>query len=96
MERDTFYYRPTVNGIALKTLLSPLDVPDFRLGIGEAENLTPQPLIIYTDYVHGSDYSKVIRPSIGQTAYEDVNPDRQGQILSLDDFDTTSFWLGGM
>lgn len=95
MERNSFYYMPIINAIGLKTLSKVPDIPDYRLGIAEAEDLTPQPLIIYSDYVAGSDYSKIVRPAMEDMPFEDTNPDRLGQTLSINDFDTTSFWLGG-
>lgn len=94
MERNSFYYMPIINAIGLKTLSKIPDIPDNRLGIGFSEDLSPKPLIIYSDFVAGSDYNKIVRPAIEDVAFEDTNPDRLGQTLSLDDFDTTSFWLG--
>lgn len=41
-------YRQILNAVALSQIRRDPDIPDFHLMVGSAEDLTPQPITIYT------------------------------------------------
>lgn len=56
-------YRRFLNCIAKKELVKKPEIPDFKLMVGEAENLTPLPLVIYKKGI-----PKEVAPIVGNVA----------------------------
>ena len=44
-------YKQTLNAFALKQLNKPVQIPDYHLMVGSAENLEPLPIMITKQYV---------------------------------------------
>lgn len=44
-------YQECLNAHALAVLSKPIQIPDYHLMVGSAEELTPLPLMIYQDYL---------------------------------------------
>lgn len=67
------------------------DIPDFRLAIGAAEDLSSQPV-----RVRLSDAVKPTRAKVQELqSIDDVKIDGQGKLFSEDDFPKTGY-IGGM
>ena len=45
-------YRQTLNSFAFKQLSKPIQIPDYHLMVGSAEDLTPKDVVLYKNYVN--------------------------------------------
>lgn len=85
-------YRQFLNNIAYERLTTKADIPDFKLMVGSAENLTPLPTLIYRDYF-GADAKALIEPFKKMPA-EKVDPQLVGITYTPDDFVNNTIFLG--
>lgn len=83
------YYRSIANNIALHRLQRPIATPDYRLMVGEAEKLSPLPLLLYRDVP-----TKQAKALIPPAKRENVDIPLQGTTYTTDDFVNNTFWLG--
>lgn len=77
-------YRQILNMFGRKSLLKPVHVPDFDLMVGDAENLSSQPIILYEQAMPKQTYNAL--PNLSEMTYEEVQQDLASGKLSIDDF----------
>lgn len=84
-------YRQVMEAIALNQLTRPVQVPDYRLMAGTAEELSSQPIVAYIDFMPKSDYNMLPDPNL---SYEDVQDKLASGQLTVDDFFANTYQLG--
>lgn len=85
-------YRQYMNTIALKTKTKVAQIPDSHLMVGVAEDLTPQPVLVYKQYTNQA-YNQLTKP-LAQLPEEQVDNSLIGTVYTPDDFVSNTFWLG--
>lgn len=85
-------YRSIINRQALNVLTKIPDVPDFRLMVGNAEELHSLPILVFADYMPAN--TSAILPKTSELTYEEVQAQLATGKLSIDDFFTNTFPLG--
>lgn len=81
-----------INAHALKSLINPIETPDISLAVGEDENHTDIPVLIFTEQHLPVAMPEVV--PISHKSYEEVQRDGTGSSLALDDFETQNFNIG--
>lgn len=85
-------YRDILNRQGLNILKKPVQIPDSRLMIGHAEDLTPQPIVTYADYMPAN--VSALLPKTSDLSYEDVQGLLANGQLTIDDFFEGVYPLG--
>ncbi|MBZ4496129.1 hypothetical protein K9763_19515 [Clostridioides difficile] len=87
-------YRAIINNFAYNSLNNTPDIPDLHLMVGCAERLDSIPVLLFTDYFSPAVQNKAVVNAIDYTPWEKVNPDLQGEKITMEMFPTESFYLG--
>jgi hypothetical protein len=85
-------YRQILNGLAYTQVTKQAYIPDFRLGVDQAEELGSVPILIFTD-LYAPQQSPVIK-AWQNMSFEELAPDLKGAKTKMENFGTTSFYLG--
>lgn len=85
-------YRGTLNNIALGVLSTRLDVPDYHLMVGDAEDLSSKPVMIFADFMP-TQLAKNL-PKLEGMSYEDIQQNLASGKLTIDDFFTNVYPFG--
>lgn len=87
-------YRTILNGIALKVLTNPVDIPDYHLMIGTAENRSSVPLVISQTKIP----SKVAESleKLDSLSNESIEQAINDNMLEINDFNGNTAILAGM
>lgn len=85
-------YRNILNNIAFGVLAQPVQLPDYRLAIGNGEKLDSIPILIFTDYYLPQGKPMVI--PVSDMSFEQVSSNLTGAKLKQEDFPTKDFYLG--
>lgn len=85
-------YRRLLNMQGLRALAVPCQIPDYRLMIGNAEDLSPQPIMVFTDFMPQQVAQAL--PDVTDMSYEDIQQDLASGKLTIDDFFTNVYPLG--
>lgn len=86
------YYRSVVDAIALKTLQKRNDVPDYHLMVGDAEDLSSKPIMIFEEFMP-KQTAKYL-PNTSEMTYEDVQQNLASGKLTIDDFFANTYSFG--
>ena len=81
-----------LNGHALKSLLKPIDMPNVNLGVANDESHASVPLLIF-NFQHLPVAKPEMQP-LNQMPYESIQKIGSGASLTLEDFETDSFYVG--
>lgn len=85
-------YYNVLGGIALNQIKRQVDIPDVRLAVGVAEDLSNKPVII-----PNKPDKHMINPtfeSVNMMSYEKAKPNFEGLTLSENDFANDGFFIG--
>lgn len=85
-------YRQFLNKQGAKALLKSPDIPDFHLMVGEAEDLSSKPIMIYEN-VMPKQVAKYL-PRMEDMSYEEVQQNLASGKLTIDDFFSNVYPLG--
>lgn len=88
----TNMYRNIINAQGLKALRKPVNVPDYHLMVGNAECLSPLPILVYQDYMTAEVAN--ILPKTSNMSSEDIQADLKSGKLSIEDFFQNVYPLG--
>lgn len=92
MENIKYNYGAYLNGIALSIKTKVPQIPDYKLMVGSAEDLSSQPVLIYKD-VTNPTYNMLTK-QLANLPNDAVSEDLIGTIYEPDDFVNETFWLG--
>lgn len=84
-------YGGVLKNIALQTIDKPVQVPDYHLMVGTAEDLASQPIVTYVDFMPKNVYRNLPDPEL---SYEDVQQKLSAGQLTIDDFFQNVYPLG--
>lgn len=85
-------YRNIINRQALNVLSKSPQIPDNRLMVGVAEDLTPQPIVVFADYMPSN--TAALLPKTTDLKYEDIQNMLANGELTIDDFFQNVYPLG--
>ena len=84
-------YRNIINAIALRQIKKPVEIPDYHLMVGTAEQLKSQPIVHYVDFMPKSTYDNLPNPEM---TFEEVQQNLASGTLTIDDFFQNVYPLG--
>lgn len=85
-------YRGMLNAHAKACLPQVPDIPDCNLMVGSAELLAPLPVILYKNAI--PPQAIVAAKNLKDLTHEEVVAGMHAGVLSIDDFPSTSYYLG--
>lgn len=85
-------YKQLWNACALSCMPHRVQIPDFRLCIGDAERLESIPVLLFTDFSTGQGKPTTEKPY--QVPIERIGQTGDGNVISQDDFTTDEFFDG--
>lgn len=77
-------YKALLNAQALKILNKSVRVPDYHLMVGCAEDLEPQPIVVYQDFMP-TQMAQML-PDVDNMSYEEVQANLASGKLTINDF----------
>lgn len=86
------YYRGIIDNIGLNVRMKKVDIPDYHLMVGTAENLSSVPLILYNDF--NTPIPEPLQRPLEQLKNEDVRAKLSNEGFTVDDFVNNTFYLG--
>ena len=86
-------YRTFLNLMGLKTRAKQCDMPDFRLMIGTAEDLSSQPVMVYHD-LKTQNYKTLSDPLSKIYNSDSIGSDGVGTVYEPDDFVRNTYYIG--
>lgn len=87
-----FYYKGILDRIGLGVRSKRVEIPDYKLMIGSAEQLSSVPLLLYNDLSAG--IPKPLLQNIENMKHEDVQEKLANGSVTIDDFVNNTWWLG--
>lgn len=84
-------YIGIIRNIALQAIDKPVQVPDYHLMVGTAEDLKSQPIVTYADFMPENVYKRLPNPEM---TYEEVQEKLSAGELTIDDFFQNTYPLG--
>ena len=85
-------YRDVLNRQGFQSLHAPVQFPDYHLMVGDAEDLTSQPIIIWKDYIPKEQ--AVMLPDVDEMSYEEIQQNLASGKLTINDFFQNIYPLG--
>lgn len=85
-------YQNFLNAIALKTISKPVITPDYRLMVGESEDLTPQPITVATKYIPSQAQANLA--DLGKLSDEEFAEKLENQEIEINDFNGNLVTIG--
>lgn len=85
-------YQQTLNQIAFNQIKKNVDIPDYHLMVGTAEELSSQPIMIFENVMPKQVYNAL--PNIEGMTYEQVQENLASGKLTIDDFFQNVYPMG--
>ena len=85
-------YQSTLNRIAFNQIKKNVDIPDYHLMIGTAEELASQPIMLSENIIPKHVYNAL--PNIDNMTYEEVQQNLSSGKLTIDDFFQNVYPMG--
>ena len=85
-------YRDVLNRQGFQSLHTPVQFPDYHLMVGDAEDLTSQPTIIWQAYIPKEQ--AVMLPDVDEMSYEEIQQNLASGKLTINDFFQNIYPLG--
>lgn len=85
-------YRDVLNRQGFQSLNAKVQFPNYHLMVGDAEDLTSQPIIIWKDYIPKEQ--AVMLPDVDEMSYEEIQQNLASGKLTINDFFQNIYPLG--